>query len=640
MRPAAARPDLAPGPTVGPPGREHPRDPSSEAPVSDPTLPGTLTQLFFDAIERFGHKPAAMRYKADGRWHDITHADLRRRVEHFALALRRLGVQRGDRVAILSENRPEWAIADYACLCLGVSDVPVYPTLPAPQVRYVLRDSGAVAICVSTAAQAAKIREIRAELPGLKHVIAFDADAAGPGIIALADHYASGAAAAAAGEGARFKEDALTVLPDDLATIIYTSGTTGDPKGVMLTHNNIYANCVQAMPALKLTTDDSTLSFLPLSHIFERMAGHYAVFSYGATINYAESIDTLVANLGEVKPTVVMSVPRVYEKIYARVLENALISPIKKRIFFWAKATGERWADLTLAGQPIPGGLAIAYRIARKLVFSKLEQRVGGRLRFFVSGGAPLPADIARFFFAAGLPIYEGYGLTETSPVITVNHPGRLRLGTVGPVIPGLDVRIADDGEILVKGPSIMKGYYNKPEATAEVIDAQGYFHTGDIGMFEDGYLRITDRKKDIIVTAAGKNIAPQPIEALAKKNKYLANAVMLGDKRKFCVMLLVPQYEHLEPWAKRRNLMWKDHRELIALPDVKAKLEREALGQFADLAKFEMPKKFLILERDFSVETGDLTPTLKVKRRVVEQKLKKEIDALYEEAEKEGAAA
>ncbi len=608
--------------------------------MSDRKLPGTLTQLFFDAIAQFGHKPAAMRYKANGQWNDIPHAELLKRVEHFALALKRLGVQRGDRVAILSENRPEWAIADYACLCIGVSDVPIYPTLPAGQIRYILNDSGAVAICVSSVAQAAKILEVRDQLPGLKHVIAFDADVKGPGIISLADHYASGAAAAAAGEGARFKDDALSVKPDDLATIIYTSGTTGDPKGVMLTHNNIYSNCVLAMPALKMVPEDSTLSFLPLSHIFERMAGHYSTFGYGATINYAESIDLLVQNLGEVRPTVVMSVPRVYEKIYARVLENALVSPVKKRIFFWAKATGERWADLTLTGQPVSAGLAFKYRIAKKLVFSKLVARVGGRLRFFVSGGAPLPADIARFFFAAGLPIYEGYGLTETSPVITVNYPGMLRLGTVGPVIPGLDVKIADDGEILVKGPSIMKGYYNKPEATAEAIDAQGYFHTGDIGMFVDGCLKITDRKKDLIVTAAGKNVAPQPIEALAKKNKYLANAVMLGDKRKFCIMLLVPQFEQLEPWAKRRNLVWKDHRELIGLPDVKAKLEREAMAQFADLAKYEMPKKFLVLETDFSVEAGDLTPTLKVKRRVVEQKFKKEIDALYAEGEKEGAAA
>ena len=599
--------------------------------MAEPKLPGTLNQLFFDAIERFAHKPAALRYKAGGQWHDIPHKELLDRVRHFALGLRRLGVQYHDRVAILSENRPEWAIADFACLCIGVTDVPVYPTLPANQIRYILNDSGAVAICVSTKDQAAKIFEIRKECPALKHIIAFDADIKGEGVIHIRDLEKSGAEAHKAGEGKNFREEALKVQPDDLATIIYTSGTTGDPKGVMLTHNNIYSNCVLAMPALKMSEDDSTLSFLPLSHIFERMAGHYATFGYGATINYAESIDTLVVNLGEIRPTVVMSVPRVYEKIYARVLENALVSPIKKRIFFWAKKVGEQWADIRLAGGNPSGALAAKYKVAKKLVFSKLAARVGGNLRFFVSGGAPLPADIAKFFYAAGLPIYEGYGLTETSPVIAVNTPATLRLGTVGPVIPGVEVKIAEDGEILTRGPSVMKGYYNKPEATAEVLK-DGWFYTGDIGTFEAGCLKITDRKKDIIVTAGGKNIAPQPIEGLAKKDKFVSNAVMIGDKRPFCVMLVVPQYEHLDAWAKKEGLAFKDHRELIRMPQVQKKMEEEVMGQFAELAKYERPKKIHLLEHDFTVESGDLTPTLKVKRRVVEKKYQTEIDALYAE--------
>ena len=601
--------------------------------------PGTLTQLFFDSVEKFGHTPAAMRFKSGGQWHDITHAELLKRVRHFALALRRLGIRRGDRVAILSENRPEWAVTDYASLCIGVTDVPVYPTLPAGQIKYILNDSGAVAICVSSAGQLAKILEIRGDVPSLKHVIVFDPAATGPGVIALADHYASGAAGDAAGEGADFKAEALQTKPDELATIIYTSGTTGDPKGVMLTHNNIYSNCMDAIPALEIGPDDSTLSFLPLSHIFERMGGHYAVFGTGATINYAESIDTLVVNLGEVKPTIVMSVPRVYEKIYARALENALASPIRKRIFFWAKQVGERCVDETMAGRVPSSALAFQYRIARKLVFSKLHARVGGRLKYFVSGGAPLPADIARFFFAAGLPIYEGYGLTETSPVICLNNPHKWRIGTVGPVIPGVELKFADDGEILARGPNIMKGYYNKPEATREAIEPDGFFHTGDIGELVDGFLKITDRKKDLIVTAGGKKIAPQPIEGRLKSNKYVANAVMLGDQRKFPMLLIVPQYEHLEPWAKRRNLAYKDHREMLKLPEVKAKIEREVTEQLSDLAKYEMPKKILLLENDFTIESGDLTPTLKVKRRVVEKKYQREIDALYEEPLTAGAS-
>jgi long-chain acyl-CoA synthetase len=600
--------------------------------------PGTLTRLFFDACEQHGHKPAALRYKKDGAWHDIPHRELRQLVTHFALALRRLGVKAGDRVAILSENRPEWAIADYACLCIDATDVPVYPTLPAAQIRYILGDSGAVAICVSSAPQLAKILEIRAELPALRHIIAFDADATGPGVIPIAEHYTSGAAAEAAGEGARFVEEALTVRPDDLATIIYTSGTTGDPKGVMLTHNNIYSNVVTAIPQLDVGPTDTALSFLPLSHIFERMVD-YALLHSGVTIAYAESIDTLVLNLGEVRPTLVCSVPRVYEKVYARALENALASPIRKRVFFWAKNVGERWADDVLAGRTPPGFLSFQYRIASTLVFAKLRARVGGRLRFFVSGGAPLAPDIARFFFAAGLPIYEGYGLTETSPVIAVNTPRELRLGTVGKVIPGVEVKIAEDGEILCRGPNVMQGYYNKPEATREAIDPDGWFHTGDIGVLEDGFLRITDRKKDLIVTAGGKNIAPQPIEGMVKKSKYVANAVMIGDKRKFPIMLVVPQYEHLEPWAKRKNLAFKDRRELIGLPEVNAKMERAVLQQLEGLASFEMPKKFLLLEHDFTIESGELTPTLKVKRRVVEKKYQREIDALYQEAERAPAA-
>jgi long-chain acyl-CoA synthetase len=602
------------------------------------SAPGTLTKLFFDAVAEHGHKSAAVRYKAGGAWHDITHAELERRVRHFALALKRLGVRRGDRVAILSENRPEWAVTDFACLCIGVTDVPIYPTLPSGQIRYILNDAGAVAICVSSAAQLAKILEIRAELPSLRHVIAFDSAATGPSVTALADHYAAGAAAEAAGEAKGFKEQALQVQPDDLATIIYTSGTTGDPKGVMLTHNNIYSNCADAMPLLDIGPRDSTVSFLPLSHIFERMAGHYATIGAGATINYAESIDTLIVNLGEVKPTIVMSVPRVYEKVYARALENALASPVRKRIFFWAKSIGERCVEAWMAGREPSGFLAFRYAIAKKLVFSKLHARVGGRLQYFVSGGAPLPSDIARFFFAAGLPIYEGYGLTETSPVITVNNPHKWRIGTVGPIIPNVEVKFADDGEILVRGPNIMKGYYNKPDATREAIEPDGFFHTGDIGVIEDGFLKITDRKKDLIVTAGGKKVAPQPIEGMIKKNKYVANAVMLGDKRKFPILLIVPQYEHLEPWAKRRNLAYKDHREMLGLPEVKAKMEREVMEPLAELAKYEMPKRILLLEHDFTIESGDLTPTLKVKRRVVEKKYQREIDAIYQEAEKEGA--
>ncbi len=326
------------------------------------------------------------------------------------------------------------------------------------------------------------------------------------------------------------------------------------------------------------------------------------------------------------------SVPRLYEKMYARVLENALAgSPIRKRIFFWAKAVGERWADRRLAGERPPTLLARQYALAQRLVFSKLKARTGGHLRFFVSGGAPLPADIAKFFYAAGLPILEGYGLTETSPVICVNLLERVRIGTVGPPIHGVEVRIAPDGEILTRGRHVMKGYYNKPDATREALEPDGWFHTGDIGELDaEGCLRITDRKKDLIVTAGGKKVAPQPIEQLVKHNKYVANAVMLGDRRKFCIMLVVPNFDQLERWAVYKQLAFANHRGLIRLPEVQAKMEREVAKMLPDLAGYQLPKKILVLEHDFSIENGDLTPTLKVRRRVVEQKYQRQIDALY----------
>ena len=595
--------------------------------------PGTLTQLFFTAVDKYALRPAAFRYKAAGAWVGINHTDTAERVKHISLGLLELGVQAGDRVALLSENRPEWAFADYACLAARAADVPIYPTLPAKQAEYILRDAGAVAACCSNEAQLAKVLEVRANLPALKHVVVFDAAAKRPGVLTLAEVEDMGRKGAA--RHGSWQQDALAVEPDDLATIIYTSGTTGDPKGVMLTHNNIYSNVQAALQVMPISVGDEALSMLPLSHIFERMVA-YTLFHAGVVINYAESFDTVAANLQEVKPTIVLSVPRLYEKVYARVLENALAgSGIKKRIFFWAKGVGDEWATHTLAGLPIPTGLSIQKKLADRLVFSKLQARTGGRIKFFVSGGAPLSAEIAKFFLGAGLPIAEGYGLTETSPVITLNPLQRIKLGTVGKAIPGVQVKIASDGEILAKGPGIMKGYFNKPDATREAIDADGWFHTGDIGELDgDGYLKITDRKKDLIVTAGGKNIAPQPIENTVKHNKFVTNAVMLGDKRKFTIMLVVPNLENLSAWAKARNLAFDSPARLLELADVKAKVEREVMGTLRDLAQYEMPKRIILLEKDFTIESGHLTPTLKVKRRAVEKTFKDVIDRAYAEGD------
>ncbi|MBI3568362.1 MAG: long-chain fatty acid--CoA ligase [Gemmatimonadetes bacterium] len=594
--------------------------------------PGTLTQLFFDTTEKHS-RPDAYQVKRDGHYVPISHATVVERVRRIALGLVDLGYRPGERIAILSENRPEWAFADWACLTARMADVPVYPTLPAEQITHVLTNSESSAVFVSTAAQAAKIAQIRGMIPNIRHVIMFD-DAKPEGVdLTLREVEARGAALDSPERAAAWRTEALTVKPGDLATIIYTSGTTGLPKGVMLSHDNLYSNVQAGATSIPFDGHDVALSFLPLSHSFERM-GDYLFFATGTSIAYAESIDAVPFNLTEVKPTFAMSVPRVYEKMYARVLENALSGgAIKKRVFFWARAVADRWADVTLAGGTPRGPLAWQYALAQKLVFSTLKARTGGRMRYFVSGGGPLAPEINKFFFAAGLTILEGYGLSETSPVISVNVPEAFRIGTVGKPVAGVEVTIAPDGEILTRGPHVMQGYFHNPEATKETIDADGWLHTGDIGVLEDGFLRITDRKKDIIVTAGGKNVAPQPIENAVKTNKYVSQAVMIGDKRKFCVMLVVPNWDTLEKWVARRNIIWTDRTQLLTTPIVQAKMEKEVRKQFVGLASYETPKKIALLEHDFSVERGELTPTLKVKRRVIDRDYKELIDSLFVES-------
>jgi long-chain acyl-CoA synthetase len=592
--------------------------------------PKTLNELFFNAVDRFSSKRAALQFKAEGGWHDISHHELARRVKHTALGLYELGVRPGDKVAILSHNRAEWAVADYACLTARCADVPIYPTLTASQVAYGMRDSGAVAAFVEDREQYDKVAETRPEVPALKHVIMFTESAEGPGVITHQQLMQNGAAAEATYPN--YEQDARAVEPSDLATLIYTSGTTGDPKGVMLTHHNFVSNVLSALTMLPIGPDDTALSLLPLSHSFERMAGHYSMLHAGVTVAYAESIEKVQPNMVEVKPTVLLAVPRLYEKIYARVLENALSAGgAKAKIFAWAKKNGELWADRALAGERVPAWLGFKKKLADKLVFSKLKARTGGRIRFFVSGAAALPPEIAKFFYAAGLPIVEGYGLTETTPVITVNPLDQIRIGSVGRPIPGVEVKIAADGEILARGPNIMLGYYNKPEATAEAIDSDGWFHTGDIGELDpDGFLRITDRKKDIIVTAGGKNIAPQPIENTVKLNKFVENVVMIGDKRRFPIMLIVPTVDAVKGWATERSLPTDDYGSLLKHPDVIAKIEREVMLSLRDLASFETPKKFALIKDDFTIESGELTPTMKVKRRVVEANYQTLIEELY----------
>jgi long-chain acyl-CoA synthetase len=596
---------------------------------------GTLCELFYTSVDTY-RKPDHLVSKVDGQWRPWSSDAVRTAVEELSLGLRALGVEKGDRVAILSENRPEWALADLATLTAAAVDVPIYATLTAAQVKYILADSQAKVVFVSNVLQARKVAEVRAELPQLRHLIRFaDSSDFPEGFLSLEEVRARGREALAADPQA-VRARAAEVKPDDLATLIYTSGTTGDPKGVMLVHSNIVSNVAAAQEVFNVfSRDDVALSFLPLCHIFERMAGYYMMLAVGATISYAESVEAVPANMAEVRPTVMCSVPRLYEKMYARVLEKvAGDPPTRQKIFRWAVGVGRQIFKLRSQRATPSLGLRLKGTLADRLVFGKIRARTGGRLKLFVSGGAPLSREINEFFGAVGLQILEGYGLTETSPVICCNRPDRFKPGTVGVPLPGVEVKIAEDGEILTRGPHVMKGYFNKPQATAETIDAEGWLHTGDVGVIDaEGFLTITDRKKDLIVTSGGKNIAPQPIENALKGSPLVGEVVMIGDRRNFPTALLVPNFEALEKWARDKGIAFASRDELVQRPEVVALYEQTVRDLTPHLAQFERIKKLALLAREFTLEAGELTPTLKVKRRVIEQKYKDVIDRLYDAA-------
>ena len=596
---------------------------ANETPVPD----STLTGLFFEAIDRFGDEAALQRFETADRIADISYRDVLHDVMRVSGALRASGIDRGDRAAILSENRPEWALVDYGSLCSGAWVVPVYPTLTAPQVEYVLTDSGASIVFASTPDLVAKALEAASGCPQDITVVAFDSGAPAEAV-PWEDFLARSGPVDSAEDRARFREEALQAQPEDVATVLYTSGTTGPPKGVMLTHNNVASNVRATEMHLGILATDTTISFLPLSHILQRMAD-YLFFWTGVTIAYPRSLDTLIVDLKRVAPTVVVSVPRIYEKIYNGVMSAR--GP-KKKLIDWAAAVADRAADLRLAGTEPSGLLALKYAIADKLVFSKVKTAVGGRMRFFVSGGGPLAPALNRFFYSIGLTILEGYGLTETSPVTNANSEEYFRIGTVGHPVPGTEVRIAEDGEILIRGPQVMKGYYNKPEATAEVLSDDGWFATGDIGELDsDGFLAITDRKKDILVTAGGKNVAPQPIENLLKTHTLVEQAVLIGDRRRYCSLLVVPAFDALRQWAEDRGIEAGSVEELVAHPDVLAGVQEELFAMLDGLASYESPKKLALLAEEFTVENGLMTPTLKVKRRELRDRLGDVINALYD---------
>jgi len=601
--------------------------------TSDPTspTPGTLAQLFLERVEaRSGH--VAFRYFPDegAKLVDITCGEFLEKVRAVVGGLRALGLERGGRAAILSENRSEWAMVDYGCICAGVWDVPIYATLTVPQVAYILQDSGVSVLFVSSAEQMEKAVTARSEVEDSPQIVVFDAPSELPeGVISWTDFLARGKEAIEGVTAEAFRTAALEAEPDDVATILYTSGTTGDPKGVMLTHNNLWSNVQASSSHLPLTGDDSTMSFLPLSHVFQRMVD-YLFFSSGVTIAYAHSMSTVADDFKLVRPTVAVSVPRLYEKIYNGVMEA---EGLTKKLIEWACGVGGIWADEVLAGRSPGIFLRMRYRLADALVFGKIRSAVGGRIKYFMCGGAPLAPDLNRFFYSVGLPILEGYGLTETSPVTNVNTIDALKIGRVGPPVPGTEIRIAEDGEILVRGPQVMKGYYGRPEATAEAIDEEGWFYTGDIGEIDrEGRLKITDRKKDIIVTAGGKNVAPQPIENRLKTNDYIDQVVMLGDRRNFCSVLIVPSFPNLQSWAKKVGIRFEGKRSLLCNPEVHELMEAQVFDSLRGLARYETPKKIGLLERPFTIEDGTLTPTEKVKRRAVSALYKDLIDSFYDE--------
>jgi long-chain acyl-CoA synthetase len=582
----------------------------------------TLAQILESQARKYGSR-TFLRDKHDKVWRDHSWTEIADRAGQLRAGLSRLGIKRGDRVAILCENSPTWVVVDIAALGLGAIVVPLYTTSGADETRHVLTDSGARLLALDNAERLARIREL-GPLPGLETIIAAYAgashDGAGAGIVSIEQASAYEPVPAAAGSR------------DELATFIYTSGTTGPPKGAMLSHGNIIANCESNLAALDLNAADLTLSFLPVAHSFERTAGYYTVLMGGGTIAYAEGLAQLASNLLEVEPTVVLTVPRLLEVIHSRVMRTVESSPpLRRRIFHAAVATGIRAADYRHRGRPLPPHLAAAMALLRRLVLGRIRAIFGRRLRYLVSGGAPLSAEINRLLAAAEVPIVEGYGLTEASPVVSCNLHGATRIGTVGRPLEGVEVRLAGDGELLVRGANVMKGYYHREDETREAIDPDGWLHTGDIARIDDGYISITDRKKDIIVLSGGKNISAANLEVRLASDPFIAQACVVGDRRKHLAAILVPDFQTLA--AKPPDHLQIDKREPAELVNDRALRDffRARIREFnRPLSDVERIVDFILTDRPFSQENGELTPTMKIRRRTVQQHYQGQIESLY----------
>jgi long-chain acyl-CoA synthetase len=612
-----------------------PRQTLPRATVSRPTAPGepaTLIDVFTRAA-RAHNRPDALNYKSGGRWLSLSSDEILARVKHIAAGLHAIGIRHGDRVALLADSRVEWTLTDAGCLFASAIDVPIYPTLTPPQVRYILQDSGASTLFLANREKFVELQEILDECSQLKHIVFFDAESITPAEgLTLAQLEQMGRELEQREPGVIDRLVAETT-PEDLATIIYTSGTTGEPKGVMLTHANLISNLIDSSGHLDVGEQDTVLSVLPLSHVFERQA-MYMYLHHGMAVYFAESLQTIGPNLREVRPTILVGVPRMFEKIYQRIQEHAAeTGKVAEGLLAWSVSVARAYAQHSSNHRPLPPALKVKHQIASKLVFSKWRRAFGGRIRLLLSGGAALSEDLAAIYIGAGIPIIQGYGLTETSPVITASTFEDYRIGTVGKAIPHVGIRIAPDGEIEVRGPNVMRGYYNKPEETRAAFTDDGWFKTGDIGTIDaDGYLRITDRKKELFKTSGGKYIAPAPIEQAIKGSRFVNQVVLVGSERKFPAALIVPVWEQLESYCKLKGIEVSSRSELCRHPRIIDLIQRQIDALTPNLPRYEKIKKVALLENEFTIEGGELTPTLKVKRRVIYEKYRDVIEKLYAE--------
>jgi long-chain acyl-CoA synthetase len=595
--------------------------------------PTTLVQMIERTV-RLHDKPDLLNYKRDGAWRAISSTEMLARARAIALGLYGLGLRHGDRAALLSENCPEWTLTDLGCLFAGVIDAPIYPTLTPAQVAYILKDSGARILFIQNRAKFEQVKDAIKDCAAIESIIFFDAEGVSDQSAMTLSKLEERGQELGAQKPELSEELASAVQPKDLATIIYTSGTTGEPKGVMLTHMNLVTNLIDSSGHLSFSAADTVLSVLPYSHVLERLA-MYMYLHHGMSVFYAESMEKIGDNVREVRPTILICVPRLFEKIYMKIKDKAAAGgKMKAAILAWAVNVGKDYARHALNHQRIPPVLAFKYKLASRLVFSKWHEALGGRIRVFISGGAALPDEIALVFAGAGLPIVQGYGLTETSPVISAGQLEDNRIGTVGKPIKNVEVRIAADGEIETRGPNIMQGYYNKPAETRAVFTEDGWFKTGDIGTLdEDGFLRITDRKKELFKTSGGKYIAPQPIEQMIKGSRFVNQVVLIGDRRKFAAALIVPDWEQLRAYAELKGIEARTPAEFCNHPRIIDLFERQVAAMTPDLAQYERVKRIALLENELTIEGDELTPTLKVKRRVVDQKYRDVIDRLYEGA-------